>query len=104
MKELHDQVNKTLQKQVEKRKFKANQTRIDLQFKVGDLVLAYLRKERLPKGQPTKLLMKKIGSLKILHKYGKNAYEVELLLDLGISPIFNVCDLYPYKGPSLDIG
>lgn len=23
---------------------------------------------------------------------------------LGISPIFNVCDLYPYKGPSLDIG
>ena len=24
--------------------------------------------------------------------------------DLGISPIFNVCDMYPYKGPTLDLG
>lgn len=65
---------------------------------MGDLVLAYLRKVRLPKGTPHKLLMKKIGPLKILHKYGNNSYEVELPLNLGISPIFNVRDLYPFKG------
>lgn len=60
--------------------------------------MAYLRKERLPKGQPSKLCMKKIGPLKVVHKYGNNAYEVELPPNLGISPIFNVCDLYQYKG------
>ena len=60
--------------------------------------MAYPRKERLPKGQPTKLHMKKIGPFKLLHKYGTNAYELELPPDLGISPIFNVCDLYAYKG------
>ena len=41
--------------------------------------------------------MKKIGPLKILHKFGNNTYEFEIPLDLGISPIFNVCDLFPYK-------
>lgn len=44
--------------------------------------------------------MKKIGPLKVVHKYGHNAYEVELPPTLGISPIINVCDLYPYKRES----
>lgn len=60
--------------------------------------MAYLRKERLPKGQPSKLLMKNIGPLRIVHKFGNNAYEVELPPDLGISPIFNICDLIAFKG------
>ena len=68
MKELHEQVRKKFQNQVEKYKTRVDKTRRDLQFKVGDLVLAYLKKERLPKGVPTKLLMNKIGPLKILHK------------------------------------
>ena len=72
----------------------ADKTKRELQFKVGDLVMAYLRKERLPKGHPTKFLLKKIWPLKIVHKFGNNAYEVELPLNLGISPIFNVNDLY----------
>jgi hypothetical protein len=41
--------------------------------------------------------MKKIGSCKILQKFEENAYEIELPGDGGISPIFNVVDLYPYK-------
>lgn len=63
-------------------------------------MLAYLRKERLPKWQLINLMMKKIGPLKVVYKYGQNAYEVELPPTLGISPIFNVCDLYPYKAES----
>ncbi|XP_059067746.1 uncharacterized protein LOC131858511 [Cryptomeria japonica] len=102
VKEIHDQVKTSLHKSVEKYKLKADVKRRDVQFKVGDLVMAYLRKERLPKGQPYKLLMKKIGPLQVVHKFGNNAYGVEIPLDLGISPIFNVCDLTTFKGPLPD--
>jgi hypothetical protein len=64
---------------------------------VGDLFLAHLRKERLPRGTYNKLKMKKIGSCKSLRKFEANAYEIELPDDVGISPIFNIEDLYPYR-------
>jgi hypothetical protein len=32
-----------------------------------------------------------------LRKFGENAYEIELPDGIGISPIFNVSYLYPYK-------
>ena len=32
-----------------------------------------------------------------MKKYGANAYEIELPDGIGISPIFNILDLYPYK-------
>ena len=79
-----------MQSQVEKYKTKVDMSRRDLQFKMGDLVLAYLRKERLPKGHPTKLLMKKIGPLKIIHKYGNNVYEIELPPNLAYQ-LFSMC-------------
>ena len=50
------------------------------------------------KGKYTNLMMRKMGPFKILQKYGTNAYKLEFPTDIGLSNIFNVCDLYPYKG------
>ena len=41
---------------------------------------------------------KKIGPCRVLRKFSANAYEIELPPNVGISPIFNVSDLYKYEG------
>jgi hypothetical protein len=86
-----------LQSSNQEYKHRAYQHRKELQFEVGNQVLAHIRKERFPKGTYNKLKMKNIGSCKILRKFDANAYEIELPDDVGISPIFNVSDLYPYR-------
>jgi hypothetical protein len=75
----------------------AYQHRRDIQFEVRDLVLEHLRKEIFPRGTYNKLKMKKIGSCKIIRKFEENAYEIELPNGVGISPIFNLEYVYPYR-------
>jgi hypothetical protein len=36
------------------------------------------------------------GHLKILEKINNNAYKLELPLEFGVSPTFNISDLQPY--------
>jgi hypothetical protein len=57
----------------------------------------HLRKERFLKGKYNKMKKKNIRPCKILRKISGNAYEIEMLENVGISLIFNVIDLYPYR-------
>jgi hypothetical protein len=104
MKELHNQVKERLQNSSQEYKRRAYQHRRQLQFEVGDLILAHMIKEIFLKGTYNKLKMKKIGPCKVLKKFGATTYEIELPDGIGISPIFNVSDLYPYKAEEAEVG
>ena len=102
MSDLHEQVKLKLIDSGQRYKQQADLKRREVQFNVGDEVLAHLRKERFPRGQYNKLKFKKIGPCRILRKFSANAYEIQLPLGLGIAPIFNVADLFPYTTNSGD--
>jgi hypothetical protein len=97
MQELHNQIKEQLKRSNSEYKPRDEQRRRKLQFEVGHQVLAHLRKERFPRGTYNKLKLKKIGSCKILRKFGENDYEIELPDEVGISPIFKITDMYPYR-------
>ena len=65
-------------------------------FEEGDLVMAHLGKERIPRGTYNKLKYKKVGPCKILRKVYENVYKLELSENLNISTIFNVVNLYEF--------
>lgn len=71
--------------------------RREKEFQVGDLVMVYMRKGIFFVRTYNKLKMKKMGPCRILRKFSSNAYDMEPLEGIGISPIFNVAYLYLYK-------
>ena len=96
-KEIHDEVKAQLQKTSDKYKKHADKKWRHLEFEVGDLVWKNIKKERLPKGKSTKLMLRKLGPCQILKNFGPNAYEIQFPPKIGISPIFNIADLTPFK-------
>ncbi|XP_059067985.1 uncharacterized protein LOC131858696 [Cryptomeria japonica] len=102
MKDIHQQVRDRLVQASEKYKQATDVTWRDVQFKVGNMLMIHLKKKRLHKEKYTKLLMKKIGPFKILKRW-TNSYKIDLPPDVGLSPIFNVSDIYAYKGTMDDV-
>ena len=90
-------MKKKLQRNNLKYKSIADLKRREVNFEEGELVMVYLKKEWFSRGTYNKLKWKKIGPCQVMHNFSANAYEVELPSDVGISPIFNVSDLYPYQ-------
>jgi hypothetical protein len=72
MQKLRDQIKEQLQNNNEEYKNRVDKHRRELQFEVGDQVLAHLSKERFPRGRYNKLKLKNIGPCKILRKFGNN--------------------------------
>jgi hypothetical protein len=72
--------------------------RKQLDFAPGDLVWLHLRKEQFPDLRKSKLMPRVDGPFKVLEKINENAYKLDLPVDFGVSPTFNIADLKPYLG------
>jgi hypothetical protein len=63
-----------------------------------DLVWLHLRKEQFPDLRKSKLMSRADGPFKILEKINDNAYKLDFPPKFGVSPTFNISDLWPYLG------
>ena len=95
---LHEEVRQKISLSTNTYQLAANTHRRTQNFQEGDYVMVRVCPERFPKHSFKKLHARSMGPYRILRKLGANAYLVELPSDVHISPIFNISDLFPYRG------
>ncbi|KAK8928925.1 hypothetical protein KSP39_PZI017761 [Platanthera zijinensis] len=98
LKDLHKTITNKLRATFEKYKSMADRHRRELSFSEGDWVFAYFRKQRFTPGTYHKLQQRKFGPFQIRKRIGENAYLLDLPVEFGTSPIFNVADLTLFYG------
>ncbi|WVZ52679.1 hypothetical protein U9M48_003716 [Paspalum notatum var. saurae] len=98
IKSLHETTKSNIENMNEKYKLAGSKGRKQVLFEPGDLVWLHSRKERFPDLRKSKLMPRATGPFKVLEKINDNAYKLELPIDFGVSPTFNIADLKPYLG------
>jgi hypothetical protein len=79
--------------------FRANKLgRKQLIFEPGELVWLHLRKDRFSTLRKSILMPRADGPFKVLERINDNAYKLDLPMDFGVSPTFNIANLKPYLG------
>ena len=94
IREMHEEVKQKLQDNISKYTTIAYLRQREVNFEEEYLVMVHLKKDIFLMGTYNKLKWKKTGPCKILRKFSTNAYEIELPRDVGISPNFNMSNLY----------
>ena len=69
---------------------------------MGDWVLLYLRRDKFPSQRKSKLSPRGDGPFQVLKKINNNAYQLDLPEDFGAHVSFNVIDLIPFVGSTID--
>nr|ABA97895.2 retrotransposon protein, putative, Ty3-gypsy subclass [Oryza sativa Japonica Group] len=98
MLKLHETTKENMERMNTKYKLAGSKGKKHVTFEPGDLVWLHLRKDRFPNLRKSKLLARADGPFKVLQKINDNAYKLELPVDFGVSPTFNIADLKPYLG------
>jgi hypothetical protein len=95
---MHEMTKLNIAKMNEKYQIAGSKDRREVKLEPGDLVWIHLRKERFLDLRKSKLMFRVDGPFKILEKINDNAYKLELPLEFGVNPTFNILDLRPYFG------
>lgn len=96
---VHDQVVSNLESSSSKYKAAADSHHRCVVFEVGDLVWAFLTRDRMPTHAYNKLKDKKIGPLTVLEHINDNVYRLQLPDGITTSDVFNVRYLSRFLPP-----
>jgi hypothetical protein len=94
--QMHETTKHNIEKMNEKYRIAGSKGRQEVKLEPGDLVWLHLRNDRFPVLRKSKLMPRADGPFKIVEKINDNAYKLELPLEFGVSPTFNISDLKPY--------
>jgi hypothetical protein len=95
---IHESTKHNIEKMNEKYRIAGSKGRKEVHLAPCDLVWMHLRKDWFPELRKSKLMPRADAPFKIIEKINDNAYKIELPLEFGVSPTFNISDLRPYLG------